>query len=165
MASTDGLDRASVERLRELDRMLKELGNDRVLRRAILKDLRAPALAVAARQRAAVRSLGGSAPSSFKAHAAANIRVIATLSGSNPRVAVILRRSSSGPSGRPGWTLNEGRWRHPVFGNSSRWASQSVAPPGWFDRTAQAARPQFQSAAGAALNRATEDLARRIDNL
>ncbi|MER5388376.1 hypothetical protein [Saccharopolyspora sp. NPDC002686] len=29
--------------------------------------------------------------------------------------------------------LNEGRWRHPVFGNRERWVTQTARPAGWFD--------------------------------
>lgn len=30
--------------------------------------------------------------------------------------------------------MNEGRWRHPVFGNRAAWVTQVVNPKGWFDR-------------------------------
>ncbi|GGM64082.1 hypothetical protein GCM10012275_38250 [Longimycelium tulufanense] len=32
--------------------------------------------------------------------------------------------------------MNKGRWRHPVFGGD-RWVTQTVTPPGWFDRAMQ----------------------------
>ena len=76
-----------------------------------------------------------------------------------------MRRSSSGPARRPGWNLNRGEWRHPVFGRRNYpWVVQRV-DPGWFDRTGEAARPAFIVAAGIALEKATEELARRIDAL
>lgn len=30
--------------------------------------------------------------------------------------------------------MNQGRWRHPVFGNRHSWATQTTTPPEWFDR-------------------------------
>ncbi|PXY25149.1 hypothetical protein BAY59_24290 [Prauserella coralliicola] len=30
--------------------------------------------------------------------------------------------------------MNQGRWRHPVFGNRSNWVGQTVKPAEWFDR-------------------------------
>ncbi len=159
------LDVASQERLRQLNGMLRELGDGGVLRRAVLKDLRAPALIVAAQQRDAVRNLPKPAPSSFKEHAARNVRVTASLQMRNPRIAVSVRRSDSGPARRPGWDLNKGIWRHPVFGRrNSPWVTQRV-PGGWFDRTGANARPRFLIAATAAVDRAAADLARRIDAL
>lgn len=42
--------------------------------------------------------------------------------------------------------LNDGSWRHPVFGNRKRWVTQT-APPAWFDDAAQAKGPQARDAA------------------
>ena len=55
--------------------------------------------------------------------------------------------------------MNRGRLRHPVFGNRSRWVTQSIRPH-WFDgermqSAAQAIRP--------ALLRAVDDVARQVE--
>ncbi|CAM5617148.1 hypothetical protein SALBM135S_05882 [Streptomyces alboniger] len=40
-------------------------------------------------------------------------------------------------------TLNEGRVRHPVFGNRRRWATQWASPP-WWDSTLRKHRPRME---------------------
>lgn len=163
MADSSGFDAVSTAKLRAVAELLREAQAGGTIRRAIIKDLRAPATAVAARQRAAVRALSGAAPSEWKSHAAANVRVDMFVNTRSPSTAIRLRRSSSGPARRPGWNLNRGQWRHPVFGRRDQaWVTQRVTP-GWFDKTGQAARPVFLAAAAIALDRATEDLARRIE--
>lgn len=66
--------------------------------------------------------------------------------GLNDRVAnqpikVSVRTSGrrSGVSIRAQWTrTNSATWRHPVFGHTDRWVSQTYAPAkNWFDETAQ----------------------------
>lgn len=165
MAATSVFDAASQAKLRAVAELLREAQVDGTVRKAIIKDLRAPATAVAARQRAAVRALSGAAPSEWKTHAAANVRVDMFVNTRSPGMSIRLRRSDSGPAKRPGWNLNRGGWRHPVFGRRDQpWVTQRVTP-GWFDRTGQAARPQFMAAAAQALDNAAEDLARRINAL
>ena len=162
-SNTSGFDEVSAAKLRAVAELLREAQVDGVVRRAIVKDLRAPATAVAARQRAAVRALSGAAPSEWKSHAAANVRVDMFVNTRRPSTSIRLRRSASGPARRPGWNLNRGEWRHPVFGRRDQpWVVQRVTP-GWFDKTGQAAKPAFLVAAGIALEKATQDLARRID--
>lgn len=163
MAANDsGFDAASAAKLRAVAELLREAQVSGTVRKAIVKDLRAPATAVAARQRAAVRALSGAAPSEWKTHAAANVRVDMFINARSPGAGIRLRRSSSGPARRPGWMLNRGEWRHPVFGNRDVWVTQRVTP-GWFDRTGQAAKPEFLAAAAVALEKAAVDLARRIE--
>lgn len=45
--------------------------------------------------------------------------------------------------------MNTGRWRHPVFrGRSGPWVTQTVVPPGWFDRPANKGGQKIRNAAG-----------------
>lgn len=53
--------------------------------------------------------------------------------------------------------LNEGRLRHPVFGNRRRWASQ-FAPPGWWDKTLR----QHESRMRSEVERVLNDVAREL---
>jgi hypothetical protein len=39
--------------------------------------------------------------------------------------------------------LNDGRWRHPVFGNHTAWVTQT-APPAWFDDAAESTGPKVR---------------------
>ena len=38
--------------------------------------------------------------------------------------------------------INDGKWRHPVYGNRDAWASQT-GKPGWFTKTAADGLPEF----------------------
>lgn len=159
---SSGFDEVSAAKLRAVAALLREAEVTGTVRRSIVKDMRAPLTAVAARQRAAVRALSAGAPSEWKSHAAANVRVDMFVNTRSPGAGIRLRRSSSGPSRRPGWNLNRGQWRHPVFGNRNVWVTQRVTP-GWFDATGQSARPELLAATAVALEKATQELARRID--
>lgn len=37
--------------------------------------------------------------------------------------------------------MNKGKWRHPVFGNTDNWVTQTASPAGWFDETFNRMRP------------------------
>lgn len=43
------------------------------------------------------------------------------------------------------WVINEGRVRHPVFGNRRRWTTQWARPTGWWDKTVQQGTPRMQA--------------------
>lgn len=42
------------------------------------------------------------------------------------------------------WALNRGAWRHPVYGDRSTWATQTVSPRGFFWRTRDEQKPYVQ---------------------
>lgn len=42
------------------------------------------------------------------------------------------------------WALNKGAWRHPVYGDRSTWAAQTVSPRGFFWRTRDENKPMIQ---------------------
>lgn len=54
--------------------------------------------------------------------------------------------------------INEGRIRHPVFGNRKRWATQ-WATPLWWDRTVRAHEKRMARE----VERVVDDVARRLD--
>jgi len=54
--------------------------------------------------------------------------------------------------------LNQGRLRHPVFGNRSRWANQYASPP-WWDTTVRAHTPRMQREVA----RVLDDVRRRLE--
>ncbi|MFF3848049.1 hypothetical protein [Streptomyces sp. NPDC002328] len=43
------------------------------------------------------------------------------------------------------FVIEDGRIRHPVFGNRRRWATQWVRPTGWWSRTVRAGLPRMQA--------------------
>lgn len=55
--------------------------------------------------------------------------------------------------------INEGRIRHPVFGNKKRWVNQWARPAGWWDRTVRNGGPRMR----AEVSRVLDDVARQID--
>jgi hypothetical protein len=74
----------------------------------------------------------------LRAAIAAAIRISVRTTG-DPGARVWLDRSMLPPDVPIGVViqLNEGRLRHPVFGNKRRWAQQTAAP-GWWDKTQRA---------------------------
>lgn len=54
--------------------------------------------------------------------------------------------------------LNEGRLRHPVFGNKSRWSQQN-ANPGWWDKTIRQHTPRMEREVA----RVIDDVRRRLE--
>lgn len=55
-------------------------------------------------------------------------------------------------------TINEGRWRHPVFGNRRRWTQQNATPL-WWDNTVRRHTPRMQ----AEVARVLDDVRRQIE--
>lgn len=58
--------------------------------------------------------------------------------------------------------LNTGRWRHPVFGDRNTWVTQSITPPGWFMKAADAHRSRALRQAEAVIEQYRDNLAARI---
>ncbi|MEV7240459.1 hypothetical protein AB0N92_04235 [Streptomyces sp. NPDC093248] len=54
--------------------------------------------------------------------------------------------------------LNEGRLRHPVFGNRRRWVNQYASPP-WWDTTLRQHRPRMEREVA----RVLDDVRRRLE--
>ncbi|MYU24763.1 hypothetical protein [Streptomyces sp. SID8352] len=43
------------------------------------------------------------------------------------------------------WVIDQGRVRHPVFGNRRRWATQWARPAGWWTKTVQTGTPRMRA--------------------
>ena len=57
------------------------------------------------------------------------------------------------------WVIEQGRVRHPVFGNRRRWSTQSARPTGWWSRTVQAGLPRMR----AEVARVADDVRRDLE--
>lgn len=155
-----GFRAGDIQKLRTVADMLDSIG-DAATKRRILAELVAPATAVRDDMRTAVMALSGPAPSEWKAAGRDGVRVDVQLAGPDPNIAVVLPRTQAN---RGPWHLDHGSWRHPLFGNRSRWFEQRVRP-GWFDETGKAAHPGFIAASGRGLEAVAEELADRIEAL
>lgn len=56
--------------------------------------------------------------------------------------------------------INRGKWRHPVFGGDT-WVTQTVTPPGFFDRPTTLHAPRIRKGALDAVNGVLDELARK----
>lgn len=54
--------------------------------------------------------------------------------------------------------IDEGRLRHPTFGNRKRWVNQWARPTGWWSRTVQAGMPRMQAEVERILDDVRRDL-------
>lgn len=90
---------------------------------------------------------GGPSPTTrpFRASIAAAIR-ISVRTTSNPGARVFLDKGLLPPDIPVGAVsqMNDGRLRHPVFGNRHKWASQ-YTPTGWWDKTVRRHTPRMTS--------------------
>ncbi|WP_327329837.1 hypothetical protein OG279_09660 [Streptomyces sp. NBC_01201] len=104
---------------------------------------------------------GGPSPTTrpLRASIAQAIR-ISVRTGGNPGARVWLDKGLLPPDIPPGVVnrLNEGRLRHPVFGNKRRWAQQNTTPL-WWDKTVRKHTPRMQSEVA----RVLDDVRRRIE--
>lgn len=90
---------------------------------------------------------GGPSPTTrpLRATLAGGVR-ISVRQGANPGARVWMDKSRLPPDlkNMP-WVIDEGRVRHPVFGNRRRWATQWARPTGWWSRTVQAGTPRMRA--------------------
>ncbi|MGW0821837.1 hypothetical protein [Streptomyces sp. NPDC002845] len=56
------------------------------------------------------------------------------------------------------WVIENGRVRHPVFGNRRRWVTQWARPTGWWSRTVQAGMPRMRAEVERVLDDVRRDL-------
>ncbi|MFE2041677.1 hypothetical protein ACFXAZ_12235 [Streptomyces sp. NPDC059477] len=103
---------------------------------------------------------GGPSPTTrpFRAMLAGGVR-ISVRQGASPgaRVWMDWTQLEPGTTGVPK-QVNEGRLRHPVFGNRSRWATQWARPAGWWTRTVQAGTPRMRAEVERVLGDVRRDL-------
>jgi len=158
--------------LLELQRKLRAAGHENV-RSSMQRRIRRAAEPLRNDLQSTVRSLsirstgrgsgkrGGPSPTTrpLRASIAAAIR-ISVRTGGNPGARVWLDKGLLPPDIPPGVVnrLNEGRLRHPVFGNKRRWTQQNTTPL-WWDKTVRAHTPRMQ----AEVARVLDDVRRRIE--
>lgn len=158
--------------LLELSRRLRAAGHENI-RSSFHRRLRRAAEPLHADLQAAIRSLdissqgrkqgkrGGPSPTTrpLRATIAEAIRISVRVTG-NPSARVWIDRGRL-PSDIPMGVvnrLNEGRLRHPVFGNRKRWAQQT-APPLWWDKTVRAHHARITRE----VERVADDVRRRLE--
>jgi hypothetical protein len=104
---------------------------------------------------------GGPSPTTrpFRATIAAAIRISVRTTG-NPGARVWVDRGALPPDITNGVLarLNEGRLRHPTFGNKKRWAQQNATPL-WWDRPVRNHRPRMEREVA----RVLDDVRRRLN--
>jgi hypothetical protein len=83
----------------------------------------------------------------LRATIARSVRAKVSTSGNSASVRIQVNRNMLPPDQRtlPGH-LNEGTWRHPVFGDRDVWVAQ-MAPPGWFDDPMRTGGPRIRQEA------------------
>lgn len=155
----------------ELSRRLKAAGGPR-LKANFARRIRHAAEPLKTDMQQTIRSLpirskgrkpgkrGGPSPTTrpLRASIAEAIR-ISVRTGGNPGARVWVDKGRLPPDIPMGVLarLNEGRLRHPVFGNKSRWAQQD-APPLWWDKTVRAHMPRMEREVARVLDDVKNDL-------
>lgn len=131
------------------------------LRRNLLASLRVAAqpLAQAAKDSAREKLPKSGGLNEYIANS--NIRASTRLTG--PRVGVrIVAKKSGGKKGHDLEAMDQGSFRHPVYGRSSKrtkWVQQSVEP-GWFSEPMKKSAPQMEAAALLALEVTARELSK-----
>jgi hypothetical protein len=130
----------------------RESASNRGLREDLRREIRATSAEVVTDLRAAVLGLritgeGSHVPRSvatarpgppLRASIADAVRLRTSLAGRSPgvRIDVDSGRLPAELGGMPS-RLDEGRWRHPVYGNREAWTTEYAAPGGWWFNTLQ----------------------------
>jgi hypothetical protein len=148
-------------RLRQAGRGdLKKAVNERIRRaaRPIHRDLQQRARTLPIRSPAG-RSRGGPSPTArpLRASIAQAIRLSVT-SGSGAKIWLDAKRLPEDITKGVVVQLNEGRLRHPVFGNKRRWVNQ-YAPANWWWDTIKPHMPRLNGA----VRQALKDVERRLN--
>ncbi len=155
--------------LLELQRRLRAAGGENIrasmqrrIRRAaepLKADLQSVMLGLDIRSQGRSTRPGGPSPNGrpLRSTIADAIR-ISVRTGGNPGATVWVDKGRMPPDMKniPA-RLNEGRLRHPVFGNRRRWVNQYASPP-WWDTTVRRHRPRMESEVA----RVLDDVRRRL---
>lgn len=158
--------------LLDLQRKLRAAGHENI-RSSMTRRIRRAAEPLKSDLQDSIRSLditsqgrkagkrGGPSPTTrpFRAAIAEAIRISVRTTG-NPGARVWVDRGRLPPDITNGVLvrLNEGRLRHPVFGNKRRWVQQNATPL-WWDRTVRAHQPRITRE----VERVVDDVRRRLE--
>ncbi|MBD0837368.1 hypothetical protein [Streptomyces sp. TRM68416] len=153
----------------ELSRRLRRAGGPRV-RRNMSRRIRRAAEPLQKDLQTAIRGVqlpgpgrkvrGGPSPTTrpLRATLAGAVR-ISVRQGTAPGARVWLDRSRLPEDLRNmPWVIENGRVRHPVFGNRKRWVTQWARPTGWWSRTVQAGTPRMRAEVARILDDVRRDL-------
>jgi hypothetical protein len=155
--------------LLELSRRLRAAGGPR-LRQNTARRIRRAAEPLQKDLQRAIRTVelpgsgrkvrGGPSPTTrpLRATLAGAVR-ISVRSGASPgaRVWVDKGRLPADLRNMP-WVIDDGRVRHPVFGNRKRWATQWARPTGWWSKTVQNGTPRMRAEVERVLGDVRRDL-------
>lgn len=153
------------QQLRDLGLRLKAGADTGLLRRELLKGIRAAAgpLVADVRQAARERLPKGGGLNEWVADSPIAVRT--RLTGVSAGVRIV--NTSKVPDGKRGGTADfgsdRGKVRHPVFGHKDRWAVTNVEP-GWFSKTLEEKAPQVTPEVVAAMERTSRALTGRSLN-
>jgi hypothetical protein len=136
-----------VEQLAALSKRLKAIG-DKELTREFSRSVTAAMKPLMQELRSSARSTLPSSGGLADKVARSKIRTVRRASSG-------VRVTANNPYGIK--QMDEGRVRHPVFGNRSNWAVQSVRP-GWWTRPTEKVGPEVRQA----LQEAMEAIARKV---
>ncbi|MGW7239738.1 hypothetical protein [Streptomyces sp. NPDC054804] len=156
--------------LLELTRRLRSVGGQR-LRNTMTRRIRRAAEPMHRDLQSTMRGLdirsqgrtGRGGPSMntrpLRATLANAIRISVRVTGGNPGATVWIDKGRIPPDMKsiPD-RLNEGRLRHPVFGNRRRWVNQYASPP-WWDTVVRQHRPRMEQEVA----RILDDVRRSLD--
>jgi hypothetical protein len=158
--------------LLELSRKLRAAGHENI-RSSFARRIRRAAEPLQADLQETIRTLpiqsqprkagsrGGPSPTDrpLRRSIAQAVRISVRVTG-NPGARVWLDKSRLPPDITMGVVnrLNEGRLRHPVFGNKRRWVQQTTTPL-WWDKTVRAHQPRITRE----VERVVDDVRRRLE--
>lgn len=154
--------------LRDLAVALKYEQDGAVMRRDLLRGLRAAVLPAVQGAKSSIMSMpsGGlrQAGGSMRSAIARQVKTEVKLSARSAKIRVKARRRGM-PRGfvNAPKAYNSARgWRHPVIGtNGQRWVSQR-GKPGWFDDPLRSRRDQYRAAVLAAMQQTADRIARKV---
>lgn len=143
--------------LLDLQRRLRRAGDEN-LRRSMQRRIRRAAEPLRDDLKSTMRSLrisspgrtvrGGPSPTTrpLRATIAAAIRISVRTTGGGAGARVWIDKAALPTDLRnmPA-VINEGRIRHPVFGNRKRWSTEWAQPAGWWDRTIRKDEPRMKA--------------------
>lgn len=102
---------------------------------------------------------GPSTPKGLRARLAAAVALDLSTGSLSPRAQFVVRTAQVGAGRVPEYIESGKRWRHPIMGRRTAWASSQGRP--WFETTVRRSRPLFERQTNQALERTARAIERR----
>lgn len=153
--------------LKRVAMALRQEADGKQLHRDLGKSIRKALAPAADEARAGIRSMPSAGlpveGGGLRQAIARRVRAQAKMSGRLPgaRVRVTKRGMPRGFELAARRTNRRKGWRHPVFGDTDRWAQQ-IGKPGWFDDPMRRGRPRYRAAVLAAMNESARRITRKV---